>query len=140
MKTHPQNPAQELFLEFCDAYKKRDLQQVMSMFTDNSNMWGTGLDEYRVGLKQIEAQVKRDWSQSQHGEISVISFVPTAKDASWAAGLCRVKLMIDGKEHYFDDFRGTISVEKVDGAWKIAHMHASFPDYRNAEQGSFPVK
>ncbi len=131
--------AEEIFNKFCEGYKNRDLAILLNLFTKNINMWGSGLDEYRVGLKQIEEQLKRDWSQSEKCEIVVVSFVPTPADAVWTAALCNAKISIDGKEHIFEHLRGTIIIEKENGAWKISHMHASFPDYRNAENGSFPV-
>lgn len=131
--------AEEIFNKFCEGYKKRDLATLLNLFTKNINMWGSGLDEYRVGLKQVEEQLKRDWSQSEKGEIAVVSFVPTPADALWAAALCNAKVTIDGKEHIFPHLRGTLVIEKENGAWKISHMHTSFPDYRNAENGSFPV-
>jgi len=139
MKMMPRSIAEELFIKFCESYKKRDLEAALKLFTKNANMWGSGLDEYRVGLKQIEEQLKRDWSQAEKGEISILSFVPTSLDALWAAAVCKAKITVDGKEHIFDHLRGTVVIEKEDGVWKISHTHASFPDYRNTENGSFPV-
>ncbi len=139
MKLPEKNPAEKIFNQFCDSYKKRDLTALLNLFTTHTNLWGSGLDEYRVGIKQIEEQLKRDWSQSEKGEIEVVSFVPTPKDACWTAAVCKAKITIDGKEHVFEHLRGTIVIAKENNTWKISHMHASFPDYRNAEQGSFPV-
>lgn len=134
-----QQPAKLLFNQFCDGYKKRNMTYLLSLFTQNANMWGSGIDEYRVGLKQIEAQLERDWSQSEQGEIKIESFVPTSNDTLWTAALCTAKIIIDGTQHIFEQLRGTIVIAHEDGLWKIAHMHASFPDYRNVENGSFPV-
>ncbi len=133
------NPANELLKQFCEGYKSRDLKALLQLFTKNTNMWGSGLDEYRVGLKEVEEQLKREWSQSEKGEITVLSFVPAPADALWSAALCQAKITIAGREHIFEHLRGTIVIEKENGAWKISHMHASFPDYRNPENGSFPV-
>lgn len=132
-------PAEQLLKKFKDAYKNRDIKSMMDLFTEKSNMWGTGIDEYRVGLKQIAAQLQRDWSQSEKAEMEIVSLVATPEDALWAAAVCRAKVTVDGKEHIFEDLRGTITVENVNGSWKILHMHASFPDYRNAENSSFPI-
>jgi hypothetical protein len=140
MKLHEKPLAEQLFNKFCEGYKKRDLTGLLNLFTKNTNMWGSGLDEYRVGLKEVEEQLKRDWSQSEKSVIEVVSFVPTPEDAVWAAALCNAKITINSEEHAFEHLRGTVIIEKEDGVWKISHMHASFPDYRNAENGSFPVK
>ncbi|MEO8401684.1 MAG: nuclear transport factor 2 family protein [Gammaproteobacteria bacterium] len=132
--------AEQLFNQFCAGYRKRDLTSLLSLFTKDINMWGSGLDEYRVGLKQAEEQLKRDWSQSENGEIEIVSFVPTPANALWTAAVCNAKVTIAGKQHIFPHLRGTIMLEKEDNVWKIAHIHASFPDYRNPENGSFPVE
>jgi ketosteroid isomerase-like protein len=132
------NPAQKLFMQFCEGYKKRDINALLKLFTQDSNMWGTGVDEYRVGLKSIEEQLQRDWRQSDTGEIEVMSFVPTEENASWAAAVCNAHLSLNGKSNVFADLRGTIIVKQEDGIWKISHMHASFPDFRNPAENSFP--
>lgn len=140
MKIPEKKPAEQLFNKFCQGYKNRDLAALLKLFTKNINMWGTGLDEYRVGLKQVEEQLKRDWSQSEKSEIEVVSFVPTSNEFLWVGAICNAKITVDGREHIFEHLRGTLIVEEENGEWKISHMHASFPDYRNAENGSFPVE
>ena len=102
-------------------------------------MWGTGIDEYRVGIKEVEKQLVRDWSQSDTGEIKIESFVPASENASWCAAVCTGIITLNGQEHVFEHLRGTIIAEKEDGIWKISHMHASFPDIRNAKNNSFPL-
>ncbi|MCW8409021.1 nuclear transport factor 2 family protein [Legionella sp. PATHC035] len=139
MKRPEIKPAEQLFKQFCDGYEQRNLPLLLSLFTQNSNVWGSALDEYRIGLKEIEAQFRRDWSQSEQGKIEIIRFVPTPDDALWAAAICNARITIEGSEHLFEHLRGTLTIEKEEGIWKIAHMHCSFPDYRNPEQRSFPV-
>lgn len=139
MKIPAISPAEHLFRQFCDSYKKRDLTALMPLFSSTINMWGTGIDEYRVGLKQVEEQLKRDWSQAEKSEMEIVSFIPTTNGELWAAAICNARITIDGQEHVFQHLRGTLIIEKELGTWKIAHMHASFPDYRNPENGSFPV-
>lgn len=139
MKMPPKKIANEVFKQFCNGYNNRDLPCLLNLFSKNINLWGSGLDEYRIGLKQVEEQLKREWSQSEKGEIEIVSFVTTAIDVLWAAAICQAKITINGKEHIFEHLRGTIVIENENGNWKISHMHASFPDYRNAENASFPV-
>ena len=140
MKKLAMNPAQVLFAKFCEAYKKRHLPDILNLFSQNINMWGSGIDEYRVGLKEVSEQLQRDFSQSEKAEIEVVSFVPVAANAPWAAAQCTAKITLNGTEHLFEHLRGTVIVEKEKGEWKISHMHASFPDYRNAENASFPLE
>lgn len=138
MKMPMKKLAEHIFDNFCDGYKKRDLKALLNLFTSNTIMWGSGIDEYRVGLKEIEKQLTRDWSQSDKGEIEVKSFVATPEDALWTAAVCNAKVVIHGKEYIFEHLRGTIIIGKENDAWKISHMHASFPDFKNAENNSFP--
>ncbi|OCH97979.1 hypothetical protein A8135_01795 [Legionella jamestowniensis] len=130
---------EQLFRQFCEGYKKRDLHFLINLFTKNSTMWGSGLDEYREGLKEIEMQLLRDWNQSEYSEIEIIRFIPTSQNALWTAAICTAYVIIDGTKYTFEHLRGTLIAEKEEGVWKIAHTHCSFPDYRNAENGSFPV-
>lgn len=102
-------------------------------------MWGTGIDEYRHGLAQIEEQVKRDWSQSDSCEIMIDQVVDGPKHSAWAAAVCNTNIVVNGIKHHFEDLRVTLVSEQEDGVWKIAHSHASFPDLRNPEDNSFPV-
>jgi ketosteroid isomerase-like protein len=131
--------AEQLFTQFCEGYKKRDLPFILSLCTKDSNMWGSGLDEYRKGSQEITMQLQRDWSQSEHSEIEIVQFTPTAQDGTWTAAICNAHVVIDGTKHTFQHLRGTLIAEKEEGIWKIAHTHCSFPDYRNAENDSFPV-
>lgn len=133
------NKAQQLLQQMCDAYKQRNMALMLSLFTSNASMWGSGIDEYRLGLKQIEQQLLRDWAQSEASEIIIVSFVPSTAEDLWAAALCQAKITINGEEHLIDELRGTIIIAQEDNRWKISHMHASFPDYRNPEEGSFPI-
>lgn len=139
MKSPREKPAEQLFNKYCEGYKKRDLVFLLNLFAKNANSWGTGIDEYCVGLTQLAEQFKRDWSQSEKGEIEIVSFVPTPDNVLWAAAICNAKVTIDGKKHTFGHLRGTITIDKEDGIWKIFHTHASFPDYRNPQNSSFPI-
>ena len=138
MKIRDQNKATQLFVKYCDAYKQRDLAAILKLFTHDCNLWGTAEDEYRVGLKALEAQHLRDWSQAEKGEIQIMSFVTSPVDANWAAGICKALITVEGEQYEFDHLRGTIIVKKENDDWKIFHMHASFPDYRNHLGDSFP--
>jgi ketosteroid isomerase-like protein len=132
-------PAQKLMIAMCDGYNRRDLPFLMTLFTKDSNMWGTGKDEHRVGLKAIEDQFKRDWSQAEKSSMEVVTFIPSYCDDLWAAATLRAKVTVEGQEHVFEDLRGTLNIKQEEGKWKISHSHASFPDMRNPQGNSFPV-
>lgn len=139
MKLPEKSQALELLEKYCDAYERRDLAAILTILSKNCHIWGTAIDEYRFGVKEMELQLKRDWSQSQHGEIQIVSVVPAPSQSIWVTALCRAIITIDGIKHVFEHLRGTIIINKEAGQWKILHMHASFPDFRNAPNGSFPV-
>ncbi|WP_231950969.1 nuclear transport factor 2 family protein [Legionella waltersii] len=133
------NSAKRLLDQFCVGYKNRDLKYLLNLFTQNATVLGSGIDEYRVGISEIKEQLERDWSQSEKGEILVNSYMPGNNDNLWTTAVCTAKVTIEGNEHTFEHLRGTIILGEEDGSWKIAHMHASFPDFRNPENNSFPV-
>ena len=139
MKLPEKSKALQIIEGYCEAYKNRDLPTILNSFTKNCTLWGTGIDEYRVGLQEVEAQHLRDFSQSDRGEIQILSSVPTPLDALWTAVVCKALITINGMEHVFDHLRGTIVISKENGLWKISHMHASFPDFRNPQNNSFPA-
>lgn len=138
MKLLEKTKAAELLEQYCEAYKKRDLPLILKLFTKDCNIWGTAIDEYRTGLKELAIQHQRDWDQSDKGEIKIVNWVSTPPDALFAAAVCQAIITIEGKENIFEHLRGTIAIQKEEGIWKISHMHASFPDFRNVENGSFP--
>jgi len=132
--------ATNLLDQFCTAYNTRDLNGALQLFTQNANLWGTGIDEYRKGISEIETQLKRDWSQSEKGEIKLASeIISSPEDPSWAAAVYNATIYINGEPHTFDHLRATIAIAQEQGEWKIAHMHASFPDAQQPEGNSFPV-
>ena len=138
MRLPIKNKAYQLLEQYCDGYNRRDLTFLSSLFTQECNVWGSGPDEYRVGINALEMQHQRDWAQSEKGEIQIVSYISPPDDAPWAAMIGRAIITIGGVVHQFDHLRGTITLAQENGLWKIAHMHASFPDFRNAPGGSFP--
>lgn len=139
MRLPEKNKAVQLLEQYCEAYKQRNLAAILNMFTKDCALWGTALDENRVGLKALEMQHQRDWSQSDKNEIRIISWATLPSEALFAAAICEAVITIKGVEHIFEHLRGTIGIAQEEGVWKIAHMHASFPDFRNKENESFPT-
>lgn len=139
MKKNTSSPAEELCEQYCTAYSTRDLPRVVNLFTEQSQLWGTAADEFRQGLHAIEEQHQRDWQQSEHSSIRVIKYHNALSNGNWVVADFAVDLQINGQHHHFEDLRGTIITVQTEKGWKIAHMHASFPDYRNPNENSFPV-
>ena len=133
-------PAEMLFKKFCEHYSARRLEDALRLCANNMTLWGTGLDEYRVGIEAIEEQLRRDWSQSTRSTMDLVAFIPTPHSTSWVAGVCNAHLTIENQDYSFDNLRVTIATVEEQGKLKIAHMHASFPDLRNPTGNSFPVQ
>ncbi|WP_419420367.1 nuclear transport factor 2 family protein [Legionella sp. D16C41] len=133
------NTSEKLFKNFCDGYRRRDLPYILSLFTKDATLWGTAIDEYRHGLKEIEQQLIRAWNQAEESEIEIINFNPTPAHSFWASANCIAKLNMDGQVYILEHLRITICIDEEDQAWKIAHLHASFPDFRNPRNGAFPI-
>lgn len=140
MTLSPRKTAEQLIIRFCEAYQSRDMSKILALFTENTHMWGTGIDESRIGLKEIEQQLLRDWAQSEKGQIEVVSFIPSPDDQPWVAVVTKANLTVDGEQYTFDNLRGSIFIAQEDNTWKISHMHSSFPDMRNGQDSSFPIQ
>lgn len=139
MTSPSKNTAVDILTAYCDAYNQRDLNQLLKLFTTNCFIWGTGLDEVRVGIKAMVDQHERDWEQSDKSEIHIVDTVSAPENANWAASTNKALITINGEQHTVENLRGSICIAEEDGQWKIAFMHASFPDQRNAPGDSFPV-
>jgi ketosteroid isomerase-like protein len=139
MKLMTSSIPEELLHKFTHYYSKRDMESILSLFSKDATMFGTGRDEYRVGTQQIKDQLERDWSQSEAGSLRLKRHLHSSKDGiSWGASVFEAEITIDGTPHIFDNLRGSVFIEKDDsGEYKISHMHASFPDTEQAEGSSF---
>lgn len=138
MKIPNKNEAMMLLETYCEIYQARDLYSILRLFTKNCTVWGTAVDEFRVGVSELAKQHERDWSQSEKGEIEIINFISNPDQDLWAGATCRAKIVIHDIEHIFNNLRATIIICKESGNWKISHMHCSFPDFRSEEGNSFP--
>ena len=122
------------------AYAQRDMDLLLSVFAPDPDvvMYGTGADEKRVGLSEIEAQAERDWSQSEATRMTFgWTSVSAAGPVAWVAADSVFHLEGDGQR--FDlPARLTAVLEKRDEEWLIAQAHFSFPASGQGEGASFP--
>ncbi|KTD66982.1 MULTISPECIES: nuclear transport factor 2 family protein [Legionella] len=121
--------AQQLFKRFCYGYNERDLNYLRSLFSNDITMWGTGIEDYRIGTAQIEEQFLRDWQQYDDSQIKLLTFSPIPPNSYWASALCEVQIWIESKNYDFQNLRGTICIDLENDVWKITHLHISFPRY-----------
>ena len=126
--------------KIADGYAKRDMAHVKSAFSSDPDvmMYGTGADEKRVGLAQIQKQVERDWSQSESTAVKFKwTHISAAGSVAWAAADVDFDLKGGGQEFTLPA-RVTFVLEKRGNEWLIQQGHFSFPAAGEAEGESFP--
>jgi ketosteroid isomerase-like protein len=128
--------------QFAQAYAARDLAKVRSLFVQDSDLvlYGSGADEKRLGVAEVEVQAKRDWSQTESAAISYEwTSVSSAGSVAWVATDATFRLKAGGQNLTFP-VRGTLVLEKRGDQWLIAQAHFSFPAADQSEGESFPTK
>jgi ketosteroid isomerase-like protein len=124
-----------------EGYARRDLALLRAAFAPDPDvvMYGTGADEKRVGLAEIQTQVERDWSQAEFTAVTYgWTSVSAAGSVAWAATDATFNLKADGQAVTLP-VRITFVVEKRGGEWLIVQAHFSFPSAGQAEGESFPT-
>jgi len=120
-----------------DGYAKRDMDLVRAAFAADPDVvsYGTGADEKRIGLKQIETQVERDWAQS---ESTAIRYGWVSVSAAGAVA-CSFEVKGGGQQATLP-VRATFVLEKRGEDWLIVQGHFSFAASGEAEGESFPTQ
>ena len=125
-----------------EGYAKRDMSLLLSAFASDPDvvMYGTGADEKRVGLAEIQAQAERDWSQTESAEVTYewIS-VSSAGPVAWVATDASFSLKAGGQEMTLPA-RITFVLEKRGEQWLIVQAHFSVPAAGQSEGESFPTE
>jgi ketosteroid isomerase-like protein len=131
-----------VLVKVTEGYAKRDLALLLSAFAPDPDvvMYGTGADEKRIGLSQIQAQAERDWSQAESAAITYEwTAVSAAGAVAWAAADASFKLKADGQEISLPA-RLTCVLEKRGEQWLIVQAHFSLPAAGQGEGESFPTE
>jgi uncharacterized protein (TIGR02246 family) len=122
-----------------EAYAKRDLQALLGCFAadDDVLLYGTGPDEKRVGLREIRAQVERDWAQADATAISLgWTSISAAGPTAWVAADGAFVFKVNGQSETVPA-RASLVLEKRDGKWLIVHSHFSRPSMDQEEGQSY---
>lgn len=126
---------------FSDAYVRRDLNELMSLFAPDADvvLFGTGPDERRVGLSEIQGQAERDWAQSDsssfHWKWHAVS---AAGSVAWLAAEGSIEVKAGGHDVNLP-IRLTCVVEKRGDRWLLVQSHASVPAGGQEQGQSFPL-
>ncbi len=101
----------------------------MAVFAADNDVtiYGTGVDEKRIGTAEIRAQVSRDWNQTEalamrFGAVAVSS----AGNVAWANTDGTLEIGAGGAAMHLP-VRATFVLERRSGAWLIVQAHFSTP-------------
>jgi ketosteroid isomerase-like protein len=125
--------------QFAESYKGRDINEVLAFFAPDVVVFGTGADEKRVGLAEMKAQFKRDWTQSEAGSFSFgWTSISATGSVAWTASDVTFDATVGGEEFSFPA-RFTSVIEKRGDKWLLVQAHFSFPATDQEEGESFPT-
>lgn len=135
-----QTAVKALLNDLGESYATRDIQRLLAGFSPDLDvvMFGTGADEKRVGLAEIQNQAQRDWSQTASSKIvfgwtSVSANGPVA----WASSDCTFEVEAGGQSMSLPArFSGVF--EKRGDKWLVAQAHFSLPAMEQEEGQAFP--
>ncbi len=111
------------------AYGQRDINALLATLTPDPDvfLFGTGMDEKRVGQAEIKMQAERDWVQTEAASFDLgHSLVSAAGGVAWAAVDVTFNVKAGGQEMSMPA-RLTAVLEKRSDTWLIAQSHLSVP-------------
>ncbi|MGD6806403.1 MAG: nuclear transport factor 2 family protein [Candidatus Bathyarchaeia archaeon] len=135
-----QTEVTQVFKGMFEAYKKQDLQGVLSFWAPDPDITiiGSGGDEKSIGAAQFSEQLKRDWAQGTVQSIGVKNFaISSAGSVAWLSA----DITFHGKtsDGEFDlPVRLTGVMEKRYGRWMWVQMHISSPNSGQGQGQSWP--
>ncbi len=135
-----QNEVTQAFKGMFEAYKKQDLQGVLSFWAPDPDIYvlGSGTDEKATGTTQFSDHLRRDWAQGKVSGIGVKNFAVSAADSvAWICADLNFRGKAGGSE--FDlPLRLTGVFEKRYGRWLWVQMHLSASNVNQAAGQSWP--
>lgn len=114
---------------FRDGYTRRDASAVLATFLPDPEVVciGTGVDEKRVGLAGIKAQVERDLAQTEAISIEFGSrVISAAGTVAWVTADCTLAVTVSGRQASLAG-RFTAVLEQRQAKWFLAQLHFSLP-------------
>lgn len=131
------------YLEYFDAYTQRNWDQMVSRFSQEFSMFGTGIDEYSTSTSETLAFYKREFDQSPsiiEYEIKRIEVFLTSSTSAYLTVLMDMKISTQDETINCMNNRSTVIMVKEEEDWKIAHGHWSQPAEGQDVGDSIPYK
>ena len=128
--------------EYARAFEAADQNAIMALQLQDQDLRfiGSGLDEWRDGVENVRAQVRRDFTQARK-LILVFTEVHVCAEgtAAWIAAPTTVRVHFGDNRvrEYFGRF--TAVLVKRDGRWLFTQVHFSTPAAGKPEGQSFPM-
>ncbi len=113
--------------QFRHAYAHRDMERLLAVFAPDPDvvLYGTGADEKRVGLAEIQQQAERDWAQAESSTFEWgWSSVSAAGSVAWMAADMVIQASVGGQEVQLP-LRFTAVLERRGAQWLCVQAHLS---------------
>lgn len=127
--------------KWLQSYQERDIEGLMSYVSPDGDLFlfGTGIDEKRIGRDEFKAQAERDWAQTEAltfnlGECYISAAGPVAWVASEGTGSGKA-----GGQAFEFPFRMTAVFENRGDNWYMVQSHISLPAPAQETGDSVPV-
>lgn len=133
----------DAYFDYFEAYTQRDWNRMISRFSKNITMIGTGIDEYASNREKVLELFSREFEQAPLEVECHIQKVDVQMVCEGAAYLTILMEMMAGPNaevsHTLNN-RTTALMVWEDNAWKLAHGHWSEPSEWQKEGESWPYK
>ncbi len=130
----------DILNKYAEAYLHKDIESMMSLFANDSNLViiGTGEDEWVEGFKELKTGFHRDFSQADNINITFHKInISNSGNVAWVstkmAMICEI-----GVEGIKLSGRLSMVLEKRNNKWLITHMHFSLPALEQETGYSYP--
>jgi ketosteroid isomerase-like protein len=143
MKADPRTEAEvrAALGRFTDSYAKKDMEGMLACVAPDPDvvLFGTGADEKRIGLAEIQLQAERDWAQTEAISMNFDWMsISAAGPVAWAAVKGAFQIRAGGQEFRMPA-RGSFVLEKRGDKWLVVHSHFSTPAAGQEEGESIPA-
>jgi ketosteroid isomerase-like protein len=126
---------------FMASYRGRDLDGLLATTVpdDDLLLYGTGIDEKRVGRDAFRFQAERDWAQTETLDFKFDRpHISAAGPVAWVAADGLGRGVVSGQEFTFP-MRFTAVFEQRGDQWLMAQSHISLPAAGQEAGDSVPV-
>jgi ketosteroid isomerase-like protein len=127
--------------QFAEAFGKRDLGASLALLAPDPDVVfiGTGGDEKRVGLADIEVLFQRDFAQFEDASLKLVRpSVSAAGSVAWVVADLILRAKTGGWEISLQARSNAVLEDRRD-RWLIVQLHASLPAAGQTEGEAFPA-